>query len=376
MHDHIENESINRKYDFEYQTTLLNNISAVSGACIYFVYAVLFSVYSVSIFYPVLIVYVISIPSLLLTLVLNKLKKHLLAGIIMNLASSIPVFINSYFFYGCKVGNHYFLLFFILLPIFTLARSNKLFTVSISFLNIVFFYLVTTSTRTPKLAMHISDTFANWVFSISLLSSLIIIVLVSLIHHQMVIEYDRLLNEKTKNLEIALSQVNLLATVYGLTNILNRRYMDELIEEEIIRSARYQLPFSLIMLDLDYFKKINDQYGHFIGDDVLVSLSNLISSSIRSTDFFGRWGGEEFLIALPQTEMHDAIKIAEKIRIIIEDYDHPIVQRVTASFGVTEWIPSEEKELLYKRVDELMYMAKRSGRNTVFPKISFDEDFQ
>ena len=127
------------------------------------------------------------------------------------------------------------------------------------------------------------------------------------------------------------------------------------------------------MIDIDHFKMVNDTYGHDIGDDVLVSFSNIIIASIRRDDSLIRLGGEEFLVFLSNANFQIAVKSAEKIRIKIQNTLHSLKQlQVTASFGVVQYKENEEMESLIKRADTLLYIAKDSGRNIVISEETTD----
>jgi diguanylate cyclase (GGDEF)-like protein len=153
-----------------------------------------------------------------------------------------------------------------------------------------------------------------------------------------------------------------------LTKLINRRAMHWFVQNEIARVERAGGTFSLVLVDIDYFKNINDQFGHGIGDDVLIALSRAFERSAREQDIVSRWGGEEFLILLPNTAQADAFEQAERLRQLldsdalqIERYPH----RVTASFGVCEFTPGESLEFLLKQADVALYQAKALGRNQV-----------
>jgi diguanylate cyclase (GGDEF)-like protein/PAS domain S-box-containing protein len=152
-----------------------------------------------------------------------------------------------------------------------------------------------------------------------------------------------------------------------LTTLANRRHLDAMLEQNIRLYERYKTPFSLIMIDLDYFKTINDTFGHFAGDTVLKTVSATLKKGLRSTDVCGRWGGEEFLILLPTSELHEALSTAEKLREAIECLSIDNLPPLTASFGVTRY--DGDLRLTLKRVDEALYMAKSEGRNRVVSKI-------
>ncbi len=151
----------------------------------------------------------------------------------------------------------------------------------------------------------------------------------------------------------------------SLTDSYNRRYFQERLEEEIERTKRNNTPFSLIMLDIDDFKVINDTYGHIVGDRVLIEIVNLVKNRIRKTDFIARWGGEEFMILLTNTNLQYAEKLAFELKNGICRLDIPEIDFVTASFGVTSYHQSDTVNSITKRVDELMYAAKAAGKNCV-----------
>ena len=151
----------------------------------------------------------------------------------------------------------------------------------------------------------------------------------------------------------------------ALTGAFSRQFSQQKFAEEMARSDRYGQALSLLMLDVDYFKKINDTWGHPVGDAVLKQTVDIIKKSIRQTDTVIRMGGEEFIVLMPQTNLQAAILAAEKIRQLIEKTSYPLAGQVTASFGVAERLPCESFDHWYKRVDSALYLAKTGGRNRV-----------
>jgi len=151
----------------------------------------------------------------------------------------------------------------------------------------------------------------------------------------------------------------------GLTGIYNRTKFNEFLSYEIERASRAAHSFSCVLLDIDHFKIFNDTYGHLIGDEILISLAHTIQNSIRSTDKFARWGGEEFIVLLIDTPPHEAKEIAEKLRKKIEEIKHPTAGSISASFGVTEYRAGDGINSLFKRSDDALYKAKEAGRNRV-----------
>lgn len=167
---------------------------------------------------------------------------------------------------------------------------------------------------------------------------------------------------KQKNAEALLKKI---AIRDELTGLYNRHVLENIIGKEFFQADRYQLPLSVTLLDIDNFKKINDQYGHPTGDAVLRLLAQTLLKNIRTSDYIVRIGGEEILIFLPNTSQAAAQKVAEKLRRILEQVEHPNIGQVTASFGVVERQPEEAYLDLYKRVDSVLYQAKQNGKNRV-----------
>lgn len=149
-----------------------------------------------------------------------------------------------------------------------------------------------------------------------------------------------------------------------LTQIFNRLKFENVLETEIQRARRHNRTFSLIMFDIDHFKKINDSFGHEAGDDVLRKLTRLISVHIRTIDMFARWGGEEFVILVVETHAEDAKSFAEKLRRDIESAGFSSGS-LTCSFGVTEYVKTDNTSTIIRRADDALYEAKRNGRNLV-----------
>ncbi len=167
-----------------------------------------------------------------------------------------------------------------------------------------------------------------------------------------------LLQNQTKELEK-------LATTDSLTGIYNRNKLKEIATYEFKKLRRERHPLSLVIFDIDYFKKINDTYGHNIGDYALKTIASLVGGLVRESDTFVRWGGEEFIILTPSTGLHNAGVLAEKIRVAIEEYPFEQIGTVTCSFGVAEASHDLEFDTLVEHADKALYAAKKGGRNMV-----------
>ena len=163
--------------------------------------------------------------------------------------------------------------------------------------------------------------------------------------------------------------IHSLAVHDNLTGIYNRHGVNEILNQKLEESKRTKNEFSIIFFDIDFFKKVNDTYGHDIGDFVLKNITNIVTSQIRASDIFARWGGEEFILFLPDTKLKNAIKVAQNLRQKIEEYAFGNVEKITCSFGVTTLQDQDSKESFIKRADILLYEAKESGRNCVVSDI-------
>lgn len=155
------------------------------------------------------------------------------------------------------------------------------------------------------------------------------------------------------------------AVTDALTGLLDRHALYPILSQELERSERYARPFSIILFDIDEFKAVNDTFGHSEGDKVLMELSKLVSGLLRKTDYACRWGGEEFLLILPETDTAEAFILAERIRIKIEDTFFTQVYNVTASFSVVAYRTGQGLEALIESAYKALYQAKNKGRNQV-----------
>jgi diguanylate cyclase (GGDEF)-like protein len=182
---------------------------------------------------------------------------------------------------------------------------------------------------------------------------------------------EQLVKDRTKELEIAKEKLTTMANKDPLTNLYNRRYFTDIASNIQELAKRNNEPLSALMIDIDRFKNINDTYGHDVGDDVIVNIANILLQHTRKSDIVVRFGGEEFVILLPNTNIDGAAKIAEKIRVNIENQtiklDENSTIKTTVSIGVSQCSNSNSLNIenLIKRTDVALYEAKRSGKNKV-----------
>ncbi len=184
---------------------------------------------------------------------------------------------------------------------------------------------------------------------------------------------DALVAERTSQLEAAMKTLKQLSITDGLTSCYNRLLFNERMPAEIQRAVRYQRHLSLVFCDIDFFKKINDEYGHAAGDTVLIAFTQCLADELRAdVDWTVRYGGEEFIMVLPETSLLAALEVAERIR---QKVEHQLTIRlangnmlhITASFGVAQLQAADNMESMVQRADECLYKAKSQGRNQVQP---------
>lgn len=208
---------------------------------------------------------------------------------------------------------------------------------------------------------------ATWINVLYALVGFVIIELVLYLSIRLTLRrLEQQVEQRTREMRVLNARLEAIAHQDYLTGVYSRRHFMERLQQEINRSRREQTPLSLLMLDIDHFKSINDQWGHQTGDDVLAALGELLRSRCRDYDVVGRYGGEEFCLLLPGANGEQAWRIAEALRQQIRDRirlaEAPDVE-VTASFGIAELRPEQTLENWFREADQALYRAKREGRN-------------
>jgi len=188
------------------------------------------------------------------------------------------------------------------------------------------------------------------------ISSLIVVI---------VLYWNQRLRKTMLELRRLQQQLEITATTDQLTGLINRRQFETILDYEISRADRQHSQFGLILIDIDFFKNINDTHGHSVGDQVLVGVAKILSSRARKTDHVARWGGEEFAIICPDIDLPNSIAFAESLRQILAEQIFPEVNHLTASFGVTAYEPGDSSHTIFINADKALYKAKEQGRNKV-----------
>jgi polar amino acid transport system substrate-binding protein len=193
----------------------------------------------------------------------------------------------------------------------------------------------------------------------------VVLLLLVMYWNRKIIVANKLLKEAQKDINKKNKALAKLAITDKLTNLYNRRKLEELLQNELHRSQRFSHPFALSIIDIDEFKKVNDTHGHPIGDQVLIEMAKVLSNSLRTTDFVGRYGGEEFMIICPESSIKEVTTLMENIRLKIEQHAFVNIGHKTASFGVTLSQKDDTLDDIIQRADNALYEAKNSGRNKV-----------
>lgn len=173
------------------------------------------------------------------------------------------------------------------------------------------------------------------------------------------------LHNSHEELSAAKKELEGLYVTDRLTNVYNRVKIDEIIDIELNKKKRYDHTFSVILIDVDYFKIVNDTYGHLVGDTILKEFAAILKENVRNTDYVGRWGGEEFIVVCPQTDINGVSSLAEHLRGKIEESDFTTAGKKTASFGVAVCSEEDDIQSLIDNADKALYRAKKGGRNQV-----------
>ena len=188
---------------------------------------------------------------------------------------------------------------------------------------------------------------------------------------ELLLRLRRVLRERniTKERALMLARLQDLAITDGLTKLYNSRYFYKQLDSEVNRAKRYNHPLTLLFMDIDYFKRYNDTYGHLEGDKVLVSIGKIIKSCLRKMDTAYRYGGEEFTVILPETNRGEVMTVAKRIKDAMENEKFsPQSEKsisITISIGATEYCPGERISALVQRADKAMYLSKQRGRNQI-----------
>jgi diguanylate cyclase (GGDEF)-like protein len=268
-----------------------------------------------------------------------------IAVMLVILSFTAMIIFGSHFFFE----EHYPIEYLILFPLLWATARFK------PGINLIFLFMITVMAIIGTASGYSNFSMEDKKVSLALLQFFIFTVTFAVL----------LMTAQKQQMQRVLFEKEQLTLVDALTQIGNRRCISEIISREQSIHGRYHRPISLILFDIDYFKSINDRFGHDKGDDVLLELVNVVKNIIRNSDHFARWGGEEFMIILPETSLEHAAAVAEKIRAAVESHSFDVPATITCSFGVIDLGEEEPYINVFKRADKKLYDAKNSGRNRV-----------
>jgi diguanylate cyclase (GGDEF)-like protein len=335
----------------------------------------------------------IFLPVFLFAIYLNYKHYHYPASLLLNLSAPSSILVVSTVLGNQLPGIHYYFLFFTIMPIVTFPLRKVTTILIIFFVNFSSFLFSEYTLFIHPPVYDFSYFTAGIFFGITVfLVTLSIAVIFFLnqyffnkaeVNLQIEIENNKKMidqlesaNRAQKDLAAELSErtsellqkndtLKNLAIRDGLTGLYNKYYFDEVLYDSSNRTSRYGEPLTLVLIDVDHFKTINDTHGHDTGDLVLVELAEILKRTVRKADILCRWGGEEFAVLMPQTTKDGGVTASEKMRKSIEDTKFHVIGNLTASFGVAQRAEKENNEDWFKRVDKALYAAKEQGRNQV-----------
>lgn len=206
------------------------------------------------------------------------------------------------------------------------------------------------------------EVLPRWLTAASL-GALIAIIIIVLLGYTWILKRE--VKKRTAELEKANQQLEKVAETDRLTGLFNRGKLDDILMAELKRTVRHERLLAVIMMDIDHFKRLNDTFGHQAGDAVLIAVAKALRLELRASDSLGRWGGEEFLVICPETDLQGAQALADKLRAQLTRVQLEGIGGVTASFGVAAFRPTDGADSLLRRADDALYRAKDAGRNKV-----------
>ena len=298
--------------------------------------------------------------------ILNSKGKYAAAKLLYLIASTASIFIPSGIFLGNRLGFHNLFLAISIGPFLYYSIHDYLIIIMITILNVSAYCYVEFFDKSQLLPL---DS-ALMTDSVTLVYNVAAIFMCYITLAMVLITFQLVILKEDKELKIALDKVTMLANYDSLTNLYNRRVFNEIMMSEVNRILKGESAFSLIIGDIDHFKKVNDTYGHLMGDEVLKKVSDELKNNLRENDSIARWGGEEFIIMLPRTDVIGSEMIAEKLRLCIQELNFINNMNITMSFGIARYQHGEDISNTLKKADDALYMAKGNGRNRVQVMVS------
>lgn len=363
-------ESGNNREGTEYRRLFLLQFCNFIAIGAMFFFAVLYIAIDRQILWPVALLSAACIPFYLLSTFLNCQGFAQSAKILFFSVFSGSILISTGGFLGKAPGMHFFFLLAAVLPLLIWRLNRPFWVLFFMTANIGGFLCV--HFRDDQTGIRIPDFPARWLLFFNAMAIIAVysVTMVILAFFQKQAEEDALnLKDRAKKMEELVHQFEELSNTDTLTGLHNRRSMLSRMEQERIRMNRFHSGFATVICDIDFFKTVNDTHGHEAGDKVLVEIGRILQTSLREVDFVARWGGEEFLILLPDTTAEGAAVVAEKIRRRVEEEaiawaDRKINCTVTLGIALYDTKHSDLNRVI-RQADDALYQGKREGRNRV-----------
>lgn len=205
----------------------------------------------------------------------------------------------------------------------------------------------------------------NYILLFKIIGAAAAVIAVFIVWNRQLVKLNNKIKEANKSIIAKSRELEIMTITDSLTGLYNRRHLELSLNSEILRFKRYKRPLSAMIIDIDNFKSVNDTFGHIAGDNVLIKVSDILKNEIRVTDISGRWGGEEFMVICPETDMDGALSLAESLRQKVESLDLGDVGLVTISIGAASLDETDDEISFVKRADKALYIAKSKGKNRV-----------
>ena len=284
---------------------------------------------------------------------MTRVRQHMALAWVLVVTEIVAHAALAVYLIGWDSGFHFYIMLIPPVMMVSPIRFNQLKMFAVMAM-MMLYILMDYGLRRAMPEFQMDDTVLNSLHYFNLVAVLSLMVFLTGLYFRLVVISQRKLHQ--------------LATTDSLTGLQNRRSAQKQAVRQIDKHQQEVAPLSLLLCDLDYFKQVNDKFGHQLGDEVLKTFSELIASVIRNDDLAARWGGEEFLILLPGTDNMEALKVAERIRHELQGASLSLSGRcvnVTTTIGIAELLPQDDFDSLLARADEALYRGKASGRNQV-----------
>lgn len=343
----------------------VTNATVMFGTLGYLGYAAFWALLDAHGYLPVILINCISAPLLWMAVWLNRQREHLAAAVTLNLLLTVPIFASLYFLLGSGVGNHFLFIAFSLLPVITLGQWNRTTAASLAGLNVIALVLMIAWPSPAILSEMAGPVVRDFMYVFTVLLTMTLVLVLFFASHAFLVRREADIDRLRTELEATRMEVRRRTIMDGLTGCFNRTYLENRLQQEVLRGERYGSVMSAILFDLDGFRHLNDTFGHDAGDRLLKLAAETITPVVRAADCLGRWGGDEFLLMMPETDLAAALNVAEKLRESLAAKEVEESGSISACFGVAERKSGEEGSTFCKRLTDTTRDAAKEGRGVI-----------